>query len=181
MVYENMMSVGPPLDETTHRLLLSHFQILLNSASKRGICKWALQLLDKMQEKGIEPDMFAWNAALIACARAHEPASAIEVFQKMTAHGQKPGLLSYGALLSALEKGNLNEKAEQDDKNEKDMEVDTPSVAGQSHVSQKQSVLPEVEIFCYLLVTIFLIDQKQLEEAKSCSAAAVKRLQQLNR
>ena len=52
----------------------------------------------------------------------------------------------------------------QDDKNEKDMEVDIPSVAGQSHDSQKQSVLPEVEIFCYLLVTIFLIDQKQLEE-----------------
>lgn len=112
-VYENMMSVGPPPDETTHRLLLSHFQILLNSASKRGIWKWALQLLDKMQEKGIEPDSFAWNAALIACARAHEPASAIEVFQKMTAHGQKPGVLSYGALLSALEKGNLTEKAEQ--------------------------------------------------------------------
>lgn len=44
------------------------------------------------------------------------------------------------------------------------MDVDTPPVAGQSHVSQKQSVLPEVEIFCYLLVTIFLIDQKQLEE-----------------
>lgn len=112
-VYENMMSVGPPPDETTHRLLLSHFQILLNSASKRGIWKWALQLLNKMQEKGIEPDSFAWNAALIACGRAHEPASAIEVFQKMTAHGQKPGVLSYGALLSALEKGDLTDKAEQ--------------------------------------------------------------------
>ena len=44
------------------------------------------------------------------------------------------------------------------------MDVDIPSVVGQSHASQKQSVLPEVEIFCYLLVTIFLIDQKQLEE-----------------
>lgn len=112
-VYEHMMSVGPPPDETTHRLLLSHFQILLNSASKRGIWKWALQLLNKMQEKRIEPDSFAWNAALIACGRAHEPASAIEVFQKMTAHGQKPGILSYGALLSALEKGDLMDKAEQ--------------------------------------------------------------------
>lgn len=112
-VYENMMCVGPPADETTHRLLLSHFQILLNSASKRGIWKWALQLLSKMQEKGIEPDSFAWNAALIACGRAHEPASAIEVFQQMTAHGQKPGVLSYGALLSALEKGDLIDKAEQ--------------------------------------------------------------------
>lgn len=112
-VYENMMSVGPPPDETTHRLLLSHFQILLNSASKRGIWKWALQLLNKMEEKGIEPDSFAWNAALIACGRASEPDSAIEVFQKMTAHGQKPGILSYGALLSALEKGGLIDKAEQ--------------------------------------------------------------------
>jgi hypothetical protein len=46
------------------------------------------------------------------------------------------------------------------------MDVDTPPAAGQSHASQKQSVLPEVEIFCYLLVTIFLIDQKQLEEVR---------------
>lgn len=43
------------------------------------------------------------------------------------------------------------------------MDVDTPPATGQSPVSQKQSVLPEVEVFCYLLVTIFLIDQKQLE------------------
>uniref|UniRef100_A0A7I4D228 Pentacotripeptide-repeat region of PRORP domain-containing protein n=1 Tax=Physcomitrium patens TaxID=3218 RepID=A0A7I4D228_PHYPA len=112
-VYEHMMSVGPPPEETTHRLLLSHFQILLNSAGKRGIWKWALQLLDKMQEKGIKPDSFAWNAALIACGRAHKPAAAIEVFQRMTAAGQQPGVLSYGALLSALEKGNLTSQAEQ--------------------------------------------------------------------
>jgi len=44
------------------------------------------------------------------------------------------------------------------------MDVDTPPAHGQSHASQKQSVLPEVEVFCYLLVTIYLIDQKQLEE-----------------
>lgn len=52
------------------------------------------------------------------------------------------------------------------EKTERDMDVDTPPAVGQSHVSQKQSVLPEVEIFCYLLVTIFLIDQKQLEEVR---------------
>ncbi len=64
-------------------------------------------------EKGIEPDAFAWNAALIACGRANETASAVQVFQQMTEHGQKPGVVSYGALLSALEKGNLLENAEQ--------------------------------------------------------------------
>lgn len=112
-VYEEMVNIGPPPDETTHRLLLSHFQILLNAARDRRIWKWALQLLEKMQEKGIKPDAFAWNAALIACGRANEPTSAIQVFQNMTAQGQKPGVLSYGALLSALEKGGLFEKAEQ--------------------------------------------------------------------
>jgi len=45
-----------------------------------------------------------------------------------------------------------------------DMDVDTPPFAVQSHVSQKQSVASKLEIFCYLLVTIFLIDQNQLEE-----------------
>ncbi|KAG0627614.1 hypothetical protein M758_2G215400 [Ceratodon purpureus] len=54
-----------------------------------------------------------WDLCLPSCARAQEPASTIEMFQKMTAHGQKPGVLSYEALLSALEKENLNEKAEQ--------------------------------------------------------------------
>lgn len=67
------------------------------------------------------------------------------------------------------------------EKTERDMEVDTPPALGQCHASQKQSVLPEMEIFCYLLVTIYLIDQKQMEEAKACSSASVKRLQQLNR
>jgi 26S proteasome regulatory subunit N3 len=67
------------------------------------------------------------------------------------------------------------------DKNEKDMDVDSPPTSVQSQLSHRQSVLPEVEMFSYLLVIIFLIDQKQIEEAKSCSMSAVKRLQQLNR
>lgn len=53
------------------------------------------------------------------------------------------------------------------EKSEKDMDVDSPAITGQSHGSQKQSVLPEVEIFCYLLVTIFLIDQKKLKEVRT--------------
>jgi 26S proteasome regulatory subunit N3 len=62
------------------------------------------------------------------------------------------------------------------------MEVDTPpSVAQTSQLSYKQSVLPELESFSYLLVIIFLIDQKHLEDAKACSSAAIKRLQQFNR
>lgn len=47
------------------------------------------------------------------------------------------------------------------------MDVDSPPASVQSQLSHRQSVLPEVEMFSYLLVIIFLIDQKQLEEV-SC-------------
>ncbi|GLJ22636.1 hypothetical protein SUGI_0426030 [Cryptomeria japonica] len=63
---------------------------------------------------------------------------------------------------------------------EKDMEVDTPSATNQV-VSSKQNILPELEIFAYLLVLIYLIDQKQYHEAKRCSLDAISRLKQLNR
>eukprot|EP00252_Welwitschia_mirabilis_P008520 TRINITY_DN2041_c0_g1_i1.p1 TRINITY_DN2041_c0_g1~~TRINITY_DN2041_c0_g1_i1.p1 ORF type:complete len:492 (+),score=97.61 TRINITY_DN2041_c0_g1_i1:203-1678(+) len=62
---------------------------------------------------------------------------------------------------------------------EKDMEIDSPIA---NHYSPpKQAILPELEIFAYLLVLIFLIDQKQYNEAKSCSSVAVTRVKQFNR
>ncbi|GBG85196.1 hypothetical protein CBR_g39761 [Chara braunii] len=70
----------------------------------------------------------------------------------------------------------------------KEMEVDSSvpdgSPAGSASTAADTSakvVIPELEIFSYLLVLIFLIDQKLYNEAKTCSSAAVKRLQQLNR
>ncbi|XP_010935159.1 probable 26S proteasome non-ATPase regulatory subunit 3 [Elaeis guineensis] len=61
---------------------------------------------------------------------------------------------------------------------EHDMDVDTASSAGQ--VPFKYS-LPELEIYCYVLVLIFLIDQKRYEEAKACSSASIARLKNMNR
>eukprot|EP00249_Psilotum_nudum_P008218 c21127_g1_i1 orf=200-1684(+) len=63
---------------------------------------------------------------------------------------------------------------------ERDMDVDSPSSTGQVS-SHKQSSLAELEILSYLLVLIFLIDQKQYNEAKACSSMAINRLKQLNR
>lgn len=63
---------------------------------------------------------------------------------------------------------------------EKDMEVDSPSST--LHVaSHKLALLPELEILCYLVVLVYLIDQKQFKEAKACSTAAIARLKTLNR
>eukprot|EP00270_Netrium_digitus_P009986 TRINITY_DN3070_c0_g2_i1.p1 TRINITY_DN3070_c0_g2~~TRINITY_DN3070_c0_g2_i1.p1 ORF type:complete len:479 (-),score=134.79 TRINITY_DN3070_c0_g2_i1:244-1572(-) len=54
-------------------------------------------------------------------------------------------------------------------------DTDAPS----SHATK--STLPEVEAMAYLLVIVFLIDNKLLNEAKECSIAAVNRLQTFNR
>ena len=43
------------------------------------------------------------------------------------------------------------------------MEIDNPIVATNA-ISHKTTVLPELEILCYLLVLVFLIDQKQFKE-----------------
>ncbi|KAF3796497.1 putative 26S proteasome non-ATPase regulatory subunit 3 [Nymphaea thermarum] len=59
-----------------------------------------------------------------------------------------------------------------------DMEIDTASSAAQAPIKYS---FPELEIYSYLLVLIFLIDHKQYEEAKSCASAAIVRLKQLNR
>ncbi|KAL0383920.1 UNVERIFIED_CONTAM: putative 26S proteasome non-ATPase regulatory subunit [Sesamum radiatum] len=61
---------------------------------------------------------------------------------------------------------------------EHDMEVDTATSAVQAPAKHS---LPELEIYCYLLVLIFLIDQKRYSEAKACSSASIARLRNLNR
>ncbi|PKA60400.1 putative 26S proteasome non-ATPase regulatory subunit 3 [Apostasia shenzhenica] len=61
---------------------------------------------------------------------------------------------------------------------EHDMDVDTASSASQGFAKH---ALPEIEIYCYLLVLIFLIDQKRYDEAKACSSASIARLKNINR
>ncbi|XP_042454158.1 probable 26S proteasome non-ATPase regulatory subunit 3 [Zingiber officinale] len=62
--------------------------------------------------------------------------------------------------------------------NENDMEVDTTASSVQT--TAKHS-LPDIEVYCYLLVLIFLIDQKRYDEAKACSSASIARLRNINR
>ncbi|XP_073039396.1 probable 26S proteasome non-ATPase regulatory subunit 3 [Primulina eburnea] len=61
---------------------------------------------------------------------------------------------------------------------ENDMEVDSATSSAQAPAKHS---LPEIEIYCYLLVLIFLIDQKRYSEAKACSSASIARLKNLNR
>ncbi|CAA2933701.1 probable 26S proteasome non-ATPase regulatory subunit 3 [Olea europaea subsp. europaea] len=64
------------------------------------------------------------------------------------------------------------------EEDEQDMELDTATSATQAPAKNS---LPELEIYCCLLILIFLIDQKRYSEAKACSSASIARLKNLNR
>ncbi|KAM0942449.1 putative proteasome component (PCI) domain, 26S proteasome regulatory subunit [Dioscorea sansibarensis] len=61
---------------------------------------------------------------------------------------------------------------------EHDMDVDTATSGAQG---LGKHPLPELEMYCYMLVLIFLIDQKKYNEAKACSSASIARLKNINR
>ncbi|KAE9448615.1 hypothetical protein C3L33_19486, partial [Rhododendron williamsianum] len=58
------------------------------------------------------------------------------------------------------------------------MDVDAATSTIQASVKHSS---PELEIYGYLLVLIYLIDQKRYNEAKACSSASITRLKNLNR
>jgi pentatricopeptide repeat protein len=110
-IYEDLLDKGPKPNNLSYELVMSHFKILLNAAKRRGIWRWGVRLLNKMEEKGLKPGSKEWNTVLLACSRASEASAAVHIFKKMIDHGLKPDIVSYGALLSALEKGKMYDEA----------------------------------------------------------------------
>ncbi|KAH7405353.1 hypothetical protein KP509_15G067200 [Ceratopteris richardii] len=112
-VFEHMRQEGPPPNAESYVIVRSLFNSLLNVSKERGTCHWSVQLLEKMEEHNIKPDQQAWDTTLIACALKVDADLAIHVFEKMIEKGHQPNVLSYGALLSTLEKCGLYDGAEQ--------------------------------------------------------------------
>ncbi|KDP46363.1 hypothetical protein JCGZ_10203 [Jatropha curcas] len=110
-IYEDLLDKGPRPNNLSHELIVSHFNVLLTAARKRGIWRWGVRLLNKMEDKGLKPGSREWNAVLVACSKASETSAAIQIFSRMIEQGEKPTIISYGALLSALEKGKLYNEA----------------------------------------------------------------------
>ncbi|CAK9180452.1 unnamed protein product [Ilex paraguariensis] len=110
-IYEDLLDKGPKPNNMSYELIVSHFNILLTAARKRGIWRWGVRLLNKMEEKGLKPGSREWNAVLVACSKAAETSAAVQIFRRMVEQGEKPTIVSYGALLSALEKGKLYDEA----------------------------------------------------------------------
>ncbi|CAK7328197.1 unnamed protein product [Dovyalis caffra] len=110
-IYEDLLDKGPEPNNLSYELIVSYFNVLLTAAKKRGIWRWGVRLLNKMEEKGLKPGSREWNAVLVACSKASETAAAVQIFRRMVEQGEKPTVISYGALLSALEKGKLYDEA----------------------------------------------------------------------
>ncbi|KAG9446355.1 hypothetical protein H6P81_012483 [Aristolochia fimbriata] len=110
-VYEDLLDKGPKPNNLSYELIVSHFNILLTAARKKGIWRWGVRLLNKMQDKGLKPGSREWNAVLVACSKASETSAAVQIFRRMVEEGEKPTIVSYGALLSALEKGKMYDEA----------------------------------------------------------------------
>ncbi|KAK4346237.1 hypothetical protein RND71_032576 [Anisodus tanguticus] len=110
-IYEDLLDKGPKPNNMSYELIVSHFNILLSAARKRGIWRWGVRLLNKMEEKGLKPSSREWNSVLVACSKASETSAAVQIFRRMVEKGEKPTVISYGALLSALEKGKLYDEA----------------------------------------------------------------------
>lgn len=110
-IYEDLLDKGPKPNNLSYELIVSHFNFLLSAARRKGIWRWGVRLLNKMQDKGLRPGTREWNAVLVACSKASETSAAVQIFKRMVEQGEKPTVLSYGALLSALEKGKLYDEA----------------------------------------------------------------------
>ncbi|XP_028792922.1 pentatricopeptide repeat-containing protein At3g46610-like isoform X2 [Neltuma alba] len=110
-IYEDLLDKGPKPNNLSYELIMSHFNVLLSAAKKRGIWRWGVRLLNKMEDKGLKPGSKEWNAVLVACSKASETSAAVQIFKRMVENGEKPTIISYGALLSALEKGKLYDEA----------------------------------------------------------------------
>ncbi|KAF9598313.1 hypothetical protein IFM89_026602 [Coptis chinensis] len=54
-IYEDLLDKGPKPNNLSYELVVSHFNVLLTAASRRGIWRWGVRLLNKMEEKGLKP------------------------------------------------------------------------------------------------------------------------------
>ncbi|KAL4289294.1 hypothetical protein AHAS_Ahas19G0371800 [Arachis hypogaea] len=101
-IYEDLLDKGPKPNNLSYELITSHFNVLLSAAKKKGIWRWGVRLINKMEDKGLKQGSREWNSVLVACSKA-----AVQIIKRMVANGEKLTVISYGALLSALKKGKL--------------------------------------------------------------------------
>jgi pentatricopeptide repeat domain-containing protein 1 len=84
---------------------------IISACAQARNWKKALQLLEEMQAKGVEPNVFTYNATTSACEKGGQWEKALQLLEEMQAKGLEPNAITCSATTSACEKGGQWEKA----------------------------------------------------------------------
>ena len=58
-----------------------------------------------MRQRGLEPDVITYSAAISACEKGSQWERALELLDEMRQRGLEPDVITYSAAISACEKG----------------------------------------------------------------------------
>ncbi|GKB22856.1 pentatricopeptide repeat-containing protein, partial [Tanacetum coccineum] len=80
-----------------------------NDFLQGSLCENADEYIEKLQETGIEPDVYAYNALMEAYSRAGFPYGAAEIFSLMQHMGCEPDRASFNIMVDAYGRSGLHE------------------------------------------------------------------------
>lgn len=80
---------------------LSHYNIMIDACARTVDAEGALNLLDEMMERGIDPNVITWTTVIALYSYRHDSDTAQSVFDRMESSGILPNIITYGALMNA--------------------------------------------------------------------------------
>jgi pentatricopeptide repeat protein len=93
------------------KLGVKHFSAVVSCFGEAGMTADALNVFDRMQLSGIQPNVISYNAAITACEKGMQWEKALELFEQAERDGVKRDTCTFNAAISACEKSRQLEKA----------------------------------------------------------------------
>jgi pentatricopeptide repeat protein len=93
------------------KLFVHNFSAAIAALTRSKQPERALQLLPLMQQRGIEPEVFAYTALIDACSKSGQWQRALNFLDEMRQQGITPNLKSYTAAIDACSQGGQWEKS----------------------------------------------------------------------
>ena len=88
---------------------MAAYSATISVCEKSRQWKRALELLEEMKSRGIEPDVVSYNAAISACEKGKQWERTLELLEEMKGCNVEPDVVSYRAVLEALPLSELSQ------------------------------------------------------------------------
>jgi pentatricopeptide repeat protein len=72
-----------------------HYSAAISACEKGGQWEKALQLLEEMRAKDVEPNVITYNATTSACEKGGQCEKALQLLEEMRAKGVEPNVITY--------------------------------------------------------------------------------------